>query len=65
MYPVREMMIKFGIENCEQWEKEKMRSCKLQDIIKAIKKVKKSVDDLEINRYLIWNEKFGVGMEED
>lgn len=32
MYPVREMMMKFGIENCDQWQKEKMRSCNIIDV---------------------------------
>lgn len=27
MYPVRELMKNYGIENCDDWDKEKMRSC--------------------------------------
>lgn len=60
MYPLRDLIKKYGIENFDKWDKNEIRPFNFEDICNAIKKVKKSVDENEVHRYIEWNEKFGV-----
>ncbi len=63
MFPVRDLMQTHGIENYLKWDKQNMRAVTIDDIIQTITYVNSSVCMEEIERYLLWNSKFGTSQK--
>ena len=60
MYPVRDLMQRFGVENYDKWNRGFLRPLGYSDIEKTLFYVKSSICSEEIERYIQWNQKFGT-----
>lgn len=60
MYPVRDLMQRFGVENYDKWNRGFLRALGYSDIEKTLFYVKSSICSEEIERYIQWNQKFGT-----
>lgn len=49
MYPLRDMIAKFGSENCDDWKKGDLRPVIFKDLIQSLKTIKSSVSEDEIS----------------
>ena len=48
MYPLRDLIIKHGQENCEEWKKSDLRPVVFRDLENAIRTIRSSVSEDEI-----------------
>ena len=60
MYPLRDLIVKHGPDNCDEWKKSDLRPVVSKDLDLALRSIKSSVSDDEIFRYVKWNEQFGA-----